>query len=57
MHNFFDQTIVFNRIAILLNVVDLISKHVIFKKVKMLFLISLVDSKFAKDVLQLINSI
>jgi len=57
MHSFFDQTIVFNKIVILLNVIDLVSKYVILKKVKMLFLISLVDSKFAKDVLQLVNSI
>jgi len=57
MHSFFDQIVVFNRIAILLNVIDLVSKYVIFKKVKMLFLISLVNSKFAKDVLQLVNSI
>jgi len=50
MHNFFDQIIVFNRVVILLNVIDLMSKHVILKEVKMFFLISLVDSKFAKDV-------
>jgi len=57
MHSFFDQTIVFNKIAILFNVIDLVSKHVILEEVKMLFLISLVDSKFAKDVFQFVNSI
>jgi len=51
MHSFFDQTIVFNRVVILLNVINLISKHVILEEVKMFFLISLVNSKFAKDVL------
>jgi len=57
MHSFFDRIVVFNRVVILLNVIDLVSKYVILEEVKMLFLISLVDSKFAKDVLQFVNSI
>jgi len=51
MYSFFDQIVIFNKVVILLNVIDLISKYVILKEVKMLFLISLVNSKFAKDVL------
>jgi len=51
MYSFFDQIVIFNKVVILLNVIDLISKYVILEEVKMLFLISLVNSKFAKDVL------
>jgi len=51
MHSFFDRIVVFNKAIILFNVIDSMSKHVILKEVKMLFLISLVNSKFAKDVL------